>query len=198
MKTIVLGNSIVRELNDPSTQTISVSGANWVRLLQYISSNLSVFRDSITYIHIGPVRFTIIDEDRQCVPIESPYGNPQEILRPWRRMLQANNIVVILCTIYPVCLNTYNNNSTTKCKRDTELIRSLVVVENQRIVNLNMLGGYATPYMHKRVFTRRHYSYAFRSRFLRDGLHPSSLVSEDWKKEIRRVNRINSRKVARK
>ncbi|XP_067946388.1 uncharacterized protein [Watersipora subatra] len=56
MKTLVLGNSIVTELNDSSWRTISIPGADWKDLLEHIFNNVNSFRDSITYLHIGPLR----------------------------------------------------------------------------------------------------------------------------------------------
>ena len=191
----MLDNSIVTEFNDSSWRTISIPGADWIDLLEHIFNNVNSFRDSITYLHIGPVRFTRMTHDRECILIDRPYGTPKSILRPWLGALRANNINIVICTIYPACLNRYNRSSAIKHKNNTELLRSLVVIENQLIVNFNMQNNWATPYLHKRIFTRRHHSYAFRNYFLRDGLHPRRQITKDWIKEIKRVNPTNHLRV---
>ena len=63
---------------------------------------------------------------------------------------------------------------------DTRQMRSMVVIENRLIVNFNMQNNMATPYMHRRIFTKRNHTYRFRTRLLRDGLHPNRNIIRDW------------------
>lgn len=193
MKTVVIGNSIVRELRDSSWQTICIPGADWVSVLRYIAENSRIFTNSITYIHVGPVRFTRLTESRECVLDDEPSGSPTSSVGPFLPMLRANKTRIVLCTIYPICFHRYNRADKPRYRRFTRDLRSWTVLENRLIVDFNMCHRMATPYMHKRIFTRRHHSYAFRDRFLRDGLHPNSTIIRDWVRELRRVNDINLR-----
>ena len=165
MRVFVLGNSIVKELQDSSWSTISIPGADWDRLMQYVCDHPYTFRNSLVYLHIGPVRFTRLTRERECVLLQGTLGTPNNIMSRWHHFLASNNIAIVLCTIYPMDFLRYNNYSCSTYLRYNRRIRSLVVVENKLIVNYNFNHGMATPYMHKRVFTRRHHSYAFRDRF---------------------------------
>lgn len=148
-------------------------------------------------IHVGPVRFTRLTQSREYVLDEGPTGSPASIVTHFIPMLRANNTNVILCTIYPICFYRYNRGNQPGYRQYTQNLRSWTVIENRLIGEFNMRSRMATPYMHKRIFTRRHHSYAFRNRFLRDRLHPSSTIVRDWIRELRRVTRVNKRAVTR-
>lgn len=197
MKAVVMGNSIVRGLIDSSWQTICIPGADWVRILRYIAENSMVFTNSLTYIHVGPVRFTRLIDSRECILEEEPTGSPTIIISPSMPMLRANNTNVVLCTICPICFYRYNRDDKPCYRQYNRKLRRWTVIESRLIVDFNMHSGMATPYMHKRIFTRRHHSYAFRDRFLRDGLHPTSTIVRDWSRELRRATSLNSRALTR-
>ena len=205
MKTFVIGNSIVRELQDSTFTTISIPGLNWTEALRFITSDWTRFRDSIIYIHIGPVRFSSLSQSgqsRQCNLERLDNSNPSDIFRPYKIRFFRNNINVVFCTIYPMDFTVYNNHINRDVRfnrdRDTRRIRSMVVVENRLIVDFNMEYNMATPYMHRRIFTRRNHTYRFRVQLLRDGLHPTRSIVSDWAREIRRVNVINLGRLRRR
>ena len=198
MRTYILGNSIVRGLEDPSWTTIRISGANWETLLSYVNNNQRRFSNSIIYFHIGPVRFSQMNSSRRCSLVTNSNVEPDSFFNPYFETFYNNRIHIILCTIYPLDFQKYNGVFDSRNADFTCRIRSMVVSENRRIVGFNMSLGFATPYMHKRIFTRRHGTYSFRDRFLRDGLHPKNLILRDWIEELKRVQRINLHRVIRR
>lgn len=208
MKTFLIGNSIVRELQDSSFTTISVPGLTWTKALRLIRSDVERFSDSIIYIHIGPVRFSHLEQSgshRRCSLNRFNNSNPGEIVRPFVRLLRDNNINIVICTIYPMDFTIYNRHLSSGARvnegdndTDTRQMRSMVVIENRLIVNFNMQNNMATPYMHRRIFTRRNHTYRFRARLLRDGLHPNRDIVRDWSREIRRVNVLNLGRLRRR
>lgn len=120
-----------------------------------------------------------------------------------------NDITIVLCTIYPMDFAIYNNYLASRARvRDRDLendnegdnrnIRRMIVVENRLIVDFNMNRNMATPYMHRRIFTRRNHTYRFRAQLLRDGIHPTRAIVTDWAREIRRVNVINKGRLRRR
>ena len=159
MNTFVIGNSIVRELQDSTFTTISRPGLKWLDALTLITEDFSRFRSSIIYIHIGPVRFSRMsysDNRRQC-QLERDNMNLSDIFEPFRIRFFRNDIHVVFCTIYPMDFMVYNNylrysrERRPNSDRDTRQIRSMVVVENRNIIDFNMGNNMATPYMHRRI-----------------------------------------------
>jgi len=203
MRTVVIGNSIVRGLRDPSWETISIPGADWYDIIDILIQRRYEFRNAIIYIHIGPVRFTRLERlgsRRECRL--RPYrelSNIEGIFERWKQYLTPLNIHPVLCTIYPIDFCEYNRNigglvsshRRNLYSRDSQTIRSMTVIENRGIVDFNVYNNFITPYMHRRIFTRRRGRYVFRNNLLRDGLHPSDEVIDDWIREIRRVHRDN-------
>ena len=202
MRTFLLGNSLVAELNDPQWTTICRPGADWEQLANYVLSNRVRFTDSFVYILVGPVRFTRLHRTRgrrECVLSSFAVGTPLSWFRTWLQQLVPLNIIPILCTVYPLEFRSYNN----AIRRErlllqdfynewTEQLKGMVVVENRLIVNFNVRLGMATPFIHRRIFHRRPGGYTFRPRFLRDGLHPTQQIAQEWVTELRRVGRLNN------
>ena len=210
MRTFVIGNSIVRGLMDPSWTTVCLPGADWSTVQRHIVSNLPGFSNSLIYIHIGPVRFTRIHKSPsrvECSMMTGEVGSPNTLFESTSQIFRERNINIVLCTVYPVDFWHYNTHLSRKhgtrlimqdrYDANNSKIKSMVVVENQLITDFNFHRGMATPYMHKRIFTRRRGHYAFRARFLRDGLHPANIIVADWKREIKRVEEINRANIGR-
>ncbi len=213
MNTFIVGNSIVRELQDShGFTTISIPGLTWMSALRYVTSNIQRFSNSIVYVHIGPVRFSILSHSRshnQCSLDRQSNNNPNDVIEPFRHRLSTNNINIVLCTIYPMDFTIYNNhisalarvnnaNLAFDSEGERRRMRSMVVVENRRILDYKIANNMTTPYMHRRIFTRRNHAYRFRVQLLRDGLHPTRQIINDWAREIRRVNVINMGRLRRR
>ena len=208
MKTYVIGNSIVRELTDSGWTTICLPGADWSAIVHYVTLHRESLANSIIYVHIGPVRFTRLTNRHECVLRSRYIDDPPTLFRSWRSLIQSHNIIPVICTIYPMDFDRYNEHL--KSKRNSHHIRQdlysdynkrikgMAVVENQKITDFNVYNKMATPYMHKRVFTRRRHAYSFCDRFLVDGLHPSKIVIDDWIREIKRVNEINTAELSKR
>ena len=112
MRTFLLGNSLVAELNDPQWTTICRPGADWEQLANYVLSNRVRFTDSFVYILVGPVRFTRLHRTRgrrECVLSSFAVGTPLSWLRTWLQQLVPLNIIPILCTVYPLEFRSYND-----------------------------------------------------------------------------------------
>lgn len=208
MKVIVIGNSIVRGLEDPTFETICLPGTNWYGILKYVTENIIHLSNSFIYIHIGPVRFTRLHQTssrRECALVRADMEPITVLVSSCRRKLRQHNIRIVFCTLYPMDFIQYNKHLQSKSNGRLMLqglyheynidIKEMVDEENKNIVDYNISNNMATPYCHKRIFTRRHSAYAFRNRFLYDGLHPKNIILKDWIKEIKRVHALNSRRV---
>lgn len=104
--------------------------------------------------------------------------------------------------IYPMDFRTYNNSISDRRRGNRLIMRSFyeewsqimkgrIVRENRAITAFNHGNSMATPFAHKRIFTRRRGRYAFRGRFLVDGLHPNTSIIQDWIAELHRAMNIN-------
>jgi len=203
LDTYVIGNSIVRELLNLLWETICLPGADWHEVIMYIWIRRERFRNSLIYIHIGPVRFTEIrplGAGKECwLRTQRSRDYPENLLRRWVDRLSPFNVNIVLCTLYPADFERYNRHLGVQDRRRhdrhygrfTDQIKRMTVCENRRIIDFNVSNGFLSPYMHRKVFTRRRGAYVFRDRLLRDGLHPVTSVVEDWESEIRRVNVTN-------
>lgn len=196
---------------DPAWETISISGANWYDIIECVLERRDRFTNSLIYIHIGPVRFSELvfrmGGGTECrLRSEHTLSCVSSIFRGWRQQLLRLSIFPIICTLYPMCFLRYNErlgvNANVRGESDynslTRRMKYLVLRENEDIVDFNMENNFATPYMHRRVYTRRRGHYVFRDNCLTDGLHPDARMIEDWKSEIRRTNRLNQAAVGRR
>lgn len=201
MRTFLLGNSIVADVRDPQWTTICRPGENWEDLVHYVIRNRVRFINSFVYILIGPVRFTRLHRTRgrrECVLSDYAVGSPQSWFRLWLQHLLRDNIIPVLCTVYPLDFTIYNNSIRRErlllegwYQEWTQKLKSMVVVENRLIVNFNVRLGMATPFIHRRIFHRRQGGYTFRVQYLADGLHPTPQIVHEWILELRRVNHLN-------
>ena len=203
MKTYVIGNSIVRGLLDPEWETVTLTGSDWYDIIIHVFENSGKYENSIIYIHIGPVRFSELVEKQgysECrLRSRRTLSNVSTIFEDWIRYLTAYRIHPVICTVYPMCFKRYNRhrgvilNSRLRSlfESSTRKIKGMAVIENRDIVDFNMDNDMVTPYLHRKVYTRRRGRYVFRDDLLTDGLHPSARIVDDWKMEIRRVNEIN-------
>ena len=202
MRTVVIGNSIVRGLLNPEWETVSLRGADWYDIITYVFNNSERFENSIIYIHIGPVRFSKLvgrSGRTEChLRSRRTLSNVGSIFRDWLRYLTPLRIYPVICTVYPMCFKRYNrhrgvhtNNRRNFFSSLTRKIRGMTCIENRDIVDFNVSNEMVTPYLHRKVFTRRRGRYVFRDDFLTDGLHPDPRLIEDWKFEITRANDIN-------
>lgn len=201
MKTILIGNSLTRGLEDPMWEIVCLPGADWYDIIGYVISRKERFSNSFLYILVGPVRFTLMHKTegrRECVLKETYIGSPNSIFRGWLGRMKRCNIIPILCTVYPADFVIYNNCikkerllMESMYKDWNERIKGMSVVENRKIVSFNLALGMATPHIHKRIFHCRKRVYQFRKIYLRDGLHPTETICNEWKVEFKRVNNIN-------
>jgi hypothetical protein len=206
-----VGNSITRGLLDPDWETITISGANWYDIIEYVLERKDRFINSLVYVHIGPVRFSElvfrVGGGTEC-RLRAGHTRSQvsTIFRRWNQQLLRLCIFPVICTLYPMCFLRYNRHlgiNVTALREAaytslTRSIKSLIVRENQDIVDFNMGNNLATPYMHRRVYTRRRGHYVFRENCLTDGLHPDGRMVNDWKSEIKRTSRLNRAAVGRR
>ena len=201
MNTFLIGNSLVRNVVHDAWSTVCLPGAGWVDIILYILRDGHRFRNSFVYILVGPVRFTELHRmhgRRECVLSDFNVGTPKSVFRPYTRRLRSLNVIPILCTIYPMDFQVYNLNFTRprlefedSYQQWTDKIKGMAVVENRLVVNFNVSRGMATPFIHRRIFHRRNRRYAFKLRYLSDGLHPVNSIVRDWIREIRRVDSLN-------
>ena len=205
MRAYIIGNSIVRGFHDSMFTTITIPGAGWHRLRQYILDNIEMLSNSFIYVHVGPVRFTRVHETagrREVVLDERARETTEEIWTRVRDELREVHSHLIICTLYPLDFAITNEHIARR--NHTRLImrsfyrgwgrrlRGMVVVENRRITGFSERNGMMTPFMHKNVFIRRRRHYVFRgSRFLCDGVHPTTGQLTTWLREIRHAHRIN-------
>lgn len=202
-RNFLIGNSIVRGVSSNAWHTISVPGYDWEDVALYIRRRRTYFRDSDVYIHVGPVRLTRLHRTqnrRECVLKCRHLSPPEQVFSVCSNVCATNNIVLILCTIYPINFVTYNNHLTKPKIRGGPrgrlimqasyneydfVMRGLVVAENRKIVAFNERRMRCTPFMHRTIYnTRRRRRYAFRDRLLVDGLHPTQEVREDWVRQL--------------
>jgi len=201
MQTFLIGNSLVKDVVDTQWTTICLPGANWQEVIRYVFKHKRRFVQSFIYILIGPVRFSRLHRTqgrRECVLQEFRLSTPISIFRSWLEQLTRDNIVPVLCTVYPANFITYNNIIRKErlmlqnfYKEWNAKIKGMVVVENKLIVNFNAERGIITPFIHRKIFHRNNRTYNFREQYLSDGLHPTTLIVQEWKREISRVNDIN-------
>ena len=121
MKTYVIGNSIVRELTDSGWTTICLPGADWSAIVHYVTLHRESLANSIIYVHIGPVRFTRLTNRHECVLRSRYIDDPPTLFRSWRPLIQSHNIIPVICTIYPMDFDRYNEHL--KSKRNSHHIR---------------------------------------------------------------------------
>jgi len=182
---------------------------------KYIKSKPWEFRDSFVYIHVGPVRFTrmLRSEGRREVAlvVSRNYPTPTVFWTEISDILTQYSAKVVLCTLYPMdfwcCNNSYARAFGTRRGRQVlkemyspwnDKIKGMVVVENRGIVAFNERNSFITPFVHKSVFVRRRRHYVFRSdRFLEDGIHPTSVLKDNWTRELRRAHAANIRRHVR-
>lgn len=104
MKTFVIGNPITRGFLDPEWQMMTLSGANWYELIEYVMDKKDRFQNSIIcmYIHIGPVRFSElvfrIGRGTQC-RLRSKVATR---FQRWRQQLFCLNKYPVLCTLFEI------------------------------------------------------------------------------------------------
>ena len=162
----------MRELQDSSFTTISVPGLTWTKVLHLIRSDVERFSGSIVYIHIEPVRFSHLYQSsshRRCSLGRFNNSDSGKIVSPFEQLLRDNNINYVICTIYPMNFVIYNGHLSSWARinsgyrgnndADARQMRSMFVIERRLIVNFNMQNNMATPYMHRRIFTKRNHTY---------------------------------------
>jgi len=208
---ILIGNSITADLEQPSWKVITIPGANWETIKQYIMAHIDELMDAFIYVHVGPVRFTRLHRtnNRKEVALVTPrrMETPKEIWREVIIALDQVNSMPVLCTLYPMDFDRVNyyyarsfrNRSGRQILKGfysewERRLRGMVVVENRGIVACNERDDVITAFLHKAVFIRRRRHYVFRSdRFLRDGIHPTPSLQQKWKDELKRAHSRNLR-----
>ena len=210
MRTILLGNSLVRDMTRPRDwETISLPGIGLCGLSSWILDNLEQLRHSMIYIHVGPVVFSKrgdLGQSRQYV-LDRRSLNVEQVFSVCLNAMASNNIYPVLCTVHPMDFEVYNASlcrghlSSAKLAEYRRMGRDMIpiVIElNQQITEFNRRRDMATPFLHRQIMTRRRGVYSFRSRFISDGLHPRRSTAREWCEILRRVARINAAEVVRK
>ena len=202
---VLLGNSIVRGVDSSRWNTICFPGMDWNDLLLYIMDNLDFLRGKFIYLHIGPVHFSRLhctENRKEAALLTRGLPDIPSIVQPFRDRLQRYRIRVIFCPIYPMEFETYNNSIANGRRQILQdfysewTLRSQSIAEsvNRQIIQFNHEAGLCTPFLHHSIFTRRRGRYSFHPSKLADGLHPTSAIREEWRRELRRVMALNRAK----
>ena len=220
MRSFLIGNSIVRDIRGRGFTTISLSGANWNDIFDYVKDRRDYFSNSVIYIHIGPVRFTRMHRARHRREVQlltNNLGTVESHMEKWQ-VLREDGIYPVLCTLYPMEFRIYNNSlaadlagrSRRRIVRqgkqilegfyddNTRDIKGMIVEENKDIIGFNNRNDFCTPFMHNYIFTRRRRYNHFRPWLLRDGLHPSREIVRRWNNEMERIVELNNVKAVYK
>lgn len=213
MKSYLIGNSLVRDIQGRGFTTVCLPGANWLDVYQYVKDRPNRFTNALIYIHIGPVRFTRMhrtENRREVQLITTHQGSVRCNMHIWNS-LRDRGIVPILCTLYPMNFTRYNNSIAVGrdnnrregrqilrafYEENNNKIKGMIVEENREIVAYNKDNSMCTPFMHNHIFTRRRRRYCFRDWLLRDGLHPTQNIIDRWCREMERIVWLNNNKLS--
>lgn len=193
MQFAILGNSIVRGVRVTGVTTYSINGLDWEGSVKYMISHRADFFNKIVFVVVGPLRFTTLHKSRNEVVFkDTKLASISQIFTPFYKELVWLRIRVIICPTFPMDFRVYNS---LKCEHPimtafhdkwNSTICGHVVVENRAIYQFNRNNGFKTPLIHTRLYHRRHGKYYLRLNFLRDGLHVTDKIIEDWNVEFSR------------
>ena len=94
----------------------------------------------------------------------------------WLKHLIKYNIYPVGCVVYPMCCNRHlevriNYHNVNMFHSLTRRINDSTVTESRDIIEINVSNNFITPYMPRKVYTRRRGVYASTDQFVTDGLH---------------------------
>lgn len=198
MKFIILGNSLVRGLIVPDTETISINGLDWERSVKHMVDNREKFRDAIVYIVIGPLRFTTMHTSRKEVVFNDNHlSTIKQLFAPFFSNLKFLHISPVICPLFPMSFYRYNS-CREQCshpimmgfyKEWEKKLEGHIVLENREVFKFNRKRGYLTPTIHRRIFHRKKGHYVFRINCTRDGVHVKTDIKNEWAREFERIIR---------
>lgn len=192
MHSIVLGNSITRGMTVVGCRVVTIPGLDWKGANKYMLEHREELWNTVVYILIGPTRFTRRTSERKEVVLSKPVDTIPQMFRTYYTSHSHLHIRPVLCTIYPMNFQTYNEKQTRRpimrgfYDEWNREIRGMTVIENRSICAFNEQNGYKTPYIHRRIFHRHGQRYSFREHLLTDGLHPKSVIRSEWAREIKK------------
>jgi hypothetical protein len=191
---IVLGNSLVRRLTIPDVEVISINGLDWEGARKYMIDNRRLFIDKHVYILVGPLRFTSLHRSRREVAFcGHNLHTVHQLFAPFYNELSFLHISPVVCPLFPMNFTMYNGLTArrpimTSFYNDWNAkIRGHVATENRHIMRFNTKYNVLAPCLNNRIFHRKKQHYAFRDRYLRDGLHVTQQILDEWAVEFQRV-----------
>lgn len=178
---------------------ISIPGANWHVLFDYVWSRRTLLEKTIIYLSAGPVPLT--EKNPVTKEITLRQETEPHMFEALIEKLKELFIFVIMCPLTPIEFRVYN--AMTAIERPnrefydemTSHIVESVIKLNGAIMETNKNQGMITPYTQREILKRSKGGYTFRWWYLADGLHPRDIVKRAQEEELTRNANLNFRKM---